>query len=72
MDGGSGGVSALLGMDGFVVTSMDEHDEEWWLLVETTADMVGCPRCGVQATGHGRSVIQVRDLPIAGAAVRLV
>jgi transposase len=37
-----------------------------------TQDRPACPRCGVQATGHGRSVIQVRDLPIAGAAVRLV
>jgi transposase len=72
MDDGSGGASALLGMDGFVVRSMDEHDNEWWLLVETTADVVGCPRCGVQATGHGRSVVQVRDLPMAGVAVRLV
>ena len=28
------------------------------------------PRCGVLATGHGRSVVQVRDLPISGKPVR--
>ena len=34
--------------------------------------VVGCATCGVRAVGHGRSEIQVRDLPIAGRAVRLV
>jgi transposase len=72
MEDGSGGASALLGMDGFVVLSMEEHDDEWWLLVETTTDVAGCPTCGVRATGHGRSGRPVRDLPIAGTAVRLI
>jgi len=68
----SGGASALLGMEGFVVLAMERHDDEWWLLVETEADVAGCPTCGVRAIGHGRTVVQIRDLPMAGVAVRLV
>ena len=49
MDDGSGGATALLDMDRFVVLAMTEHESEWWLLVETTADLVGCPSCGVRA-----------------------
>lgn len=69
---GSGGATALLGMDGFVVLVQHEVDGEIWMLVETTADFVGCPHCGVRAVGHGRSVVQVRDLPVSGRPVRLV
>src|SRR5581483_3285779 len=58
-------------MDGFVVCAQMLEDGEWWLLVETTADVVGCPSCGVRAVGHGRRRVQVRDLPIAGRPVRL-
>jgi transposase len=71
MDDGSGGATALLGMDWFVVLSMTEHKREWWLLVETTVEVVGCPSCGVRAVGHGRSVVQVRDLPALGQPLRL-
>lgn len=69
---GSGGQSALLGMDGFVVLSSTETEDEIWLLIETTADLVGCPSCGVRAVGHGRSEVHVRDLAIRGKPVRLV
>jgi len=72
MDDRSGGASALLGMDGFVVLSTTETDDELWLLVETTAQVVGCATCGVRAVGHGRSEVHVRDLPIGGRPVRLV
>lgn len=71
-DHGSDGATALLGMNGFVVRAQMLEDGEWWLLVETTSDRVGCPSCGVRAVGHGRRRVQVRDLPIAGRAVRLV
>jgi transposase len=64
--------TALVGLDGFVVLSQAEESGEHWLLVETTRDLVGCPGCGVRATGHGRSVVMVRDLPISGKPVRLV
>ncbi len=68
----SSDASALLGMDGFVVLSQVEEDGELYVLVETTATVAGCPSCGVKATGHGRSVVQVRDLPAGGRPVRLV
>jgi len=71
MDDRSGDASALLGMEGFVVLSQTEEDGELWVLVETTADVAGCPSCGVRATGHGRSELQVRDLPAGGRPVRL-
>jgi transposase len=58
-------------MDGFVL-SQTEVDGECWVLAETTADVAGSPSCGVQATFHGRSVVQVRDLPTGGFRVRLV
>lgn len=69
---GSEGATALLGMLGFRVGVQMFEDGEWWLAVETTADRVGCPACGVRAVGHGRRRVQVRDLPIAGRPVRLV
>jgi transposase len=69
---GSGDATALLGMDGFVVLMMDRIEGEWWLLVETTATVAGCPDCGVVAIGHGRSNVQVRDLPNGSGPVRLV
>lgn len=68
---GSGDATALLRMDGFVVRAQVHADGEWWLSVETAA-LLGCPDCGVRATGHGRSVVQVRDVPISGVPVRLV
>jgi len=68
----SSDATALLGMEGFVVLAMDQIEGEWWLLAETTSDRVGCPTCGVRAVGHGRSVVQVRDLPSGGCPVRLV
>jgi transposase len=44
---------------------------EWRLLVQTTAEFVGCPGCGVRAQAHGRRTIRVRDLPIGGRPVVL-
>lgn len=69
---GSSDASALLGMRDFVVLSSTEEDGDVYLLVETAADFVGCPKCEVWATGHGRSEVQVRDLPTGGRPVRLV
>jgi len=45
LDDRSGGASALLGMDGFVVLSATECNDELWLLVETTTSVVGCENC---------------------------
>jgi transposase len=68
------GVSALVGLDGFVVTAqlLDEATGEWWLAVETLEDRAWCPGCGVRATGHGRRRVVVRDLPVADRPVVLV
>ena len=43
MERNGSGVSALLGLDGFVVRAqlLDEETGEWWLAVETTEDR-GC------------------------------
>ena len=63
---------ALLGMDGFVVLATTEEAGELHVLVETDRARAGCPSCGVIATGHGRSVVQVRDLAFGGRPMRLV
>ncbi len=42
------------------------------LTVETHPDPVGCPGCGVLATGHGRRVRRLHDIPTFGAPVELV
>ena len=63
---------ALLGMEVFVVLATSEEDGECFVLLEPRNSRTGCPSCGVIATGHGRSVVQVRDLPMGGRPVRLV
>ena len=68
----SEGATALLGMPEFVVGAQLEVDDEVWLHVETTDDVVGCSSCGTRAVGHGRRRVKVRDLPIAGRNVVLV
>lgn len=68
----SGGATALLGMEGFVVLAQTEVDDELWLLIETGQRPVGCQACGVRAIGHGRCTVQIRDLPIGDRAVRLI
>ena len=57
----SGGVTSLVGLDGFVVRAQVHDGEQWWLAVETTADVVGCEACGTRAVGHGRRRVKVRD-----------
>lgn len=68
------GVSALLGINGFVVTGqlLEEASGEWWLAVETVEDRSWCEACAVRAVGHGRRRVVVRDLPIADRPVVLV
>ena len=68
----SEGATALLGMDEFVVGAHVEVDGEVWLMVETTADVVGCDACGTRAVGHGRREVRVRDLPAGDRPVALV
>jgi transposase len=70
--GGDAGATALVGLDGLVVTAQTVRDGEHWLLVETTAARAWCPRCGVRAVGNGRRRVMVRDLPIAGTPTVIV
>jgi transposase len=74
MERNGSGVSALLGLDGFVVRAqlLDEDSGEWWLAIETTEDRAWCPTCGIRAVGHGRRRVKVRDLPLADRPVVLV
>jgi len=62
---------ALLGLDGFVVLCAIEVDGELHQRIETTADRIGCPSCGVLAVPHGRRRVWVRDLPAGGRPVAL-
>jgi transposase len=68
----SEGATVLLGMPEFVVGAQLAVGRELWLLVETTADVVGCEGCGTRAVGHGRRQLKVRDLPMADRPVVLV
>ena len=42
------------------------------MTVETTADFVGCPSCGVRAVAKDRIRVEIRDLPCFGRPARLV
>jgi len=53
------------------VLATSEEDGECFVLVETTNGRTGCPACGVIATGHGRSVVQIRDLQPSPPSTRL-
>ncbi|GIU92497.1 MAG: hypothetical protein KatS3mg011_1403 [Acidimicrobiia bacterium] len=44
----------LLGLEGLRVLAAAEHQGELLLLVETTQEVVGCPRCGTRARSKGR------------------
>jgi len=63
--------AALLGLDGFVVVTAAEVGGELELLVETTADLVGCPGCGAVGRAKDRRPTWVRDLPLGGRPVVL-
>lgn len=62
----------VLGLDGFRLVRAELVAGEVCLHAETTAVRVGCPDCGVVALAHGRRVVVLRDLPVAGRAGRLV
>ena len=68
----SQGATALVDMADFVVGAQVLVEHEWWLYVETTADVTGCSACGTRAVGHGRAPTTVRDLPVAGRPAVLV
>ena len=62
--------AALFGLAGFEVLAAAEAGGEVELLVQTTADLVGCPRCGAVARAKDRRPSWVRDLPLGGRGIR--
>ncbi len=64
-------VCALFGLDGFRLLGAAEAGGEVELLIETPADLVGCPECGAVARPKDRRPTWVRDLPIANRPVLL-
>jgi transposase len=62
-------MAALFGLDGFTVLMAANAGGELELLVETTAELVGCPECGAVARAKDRRPTWVRDLPIGGRPV---
>jgi transposase len=61
--------AALFGLPGFEVLAAADAGGELELLVQTTADLVGCPSCGAVARAKDRRPTWVRDLPIGGRPV---
>ncbi len=72
MDNEITAMSVLLGLPGFELLAVSEHDGELELAVETTAGEAFCEACGVRARLHDRRPTWVRDLPIGGRPVTLV
>jgi transposase len=70
-DGTGSVVAALFGLDGFRLLAAGEVGGEVELLIETTAELVGCPECGAVARAKDRRPVWVRDLPIADKPVVL-
>lgn len=66
MDDATGLAEALLGFDGFRVLRVEEMPSEVIVTVETVADFVGCPSCGVRAEAKDRVRVDIRDLPCCG------
>ena len=58
--------TAMLGLPGFVLLAVSEHDGELEQAVETTESVTGCPDCGIVARLHDRRPTWVRDLPSGG------
>jgi hypothetical protein len=58
--------AALFGLDGLGCWAWLMPAVSWSWLVETTAELVGCPECGAVARAKDRRPTWVRDLPIGG------
>jgi hypothetical protein len=50
---------------------VEETDAELVIAIETIADLVGCPDCGVVAVAHDRMSVEYRDLVAFGRPARL-
>lgn len=67
VDATSRSVQTVLDLPGFVVLAAGEYGGELELLVETTATVVHCHRCGDRAQLHDRREHLLRDVPAAAA-----
>lgn len=63
----TGVAEAMLGLPGFRVLGVEQTDAEVVIEVETTAELVGCPRCGVVATAQDRMSVEYRIWPPSAA-----
>jgi transposase len=72
MSDATGLAEALLGLEGLRILDVVESAAELTVTVETTADVAGCPRCGVRAEAQDRLRVDIRDLPFGGRPTRLV
>lgn len=72
MHGDGSAATVMLGLGGFVLLAVSDHDGELEQAIETTATEVFCRGCGAQARLHDRRPTWVRDLPAAGRPVTLV
>jgi transposase len=61
--------AALFGLAGFEILAAAEVGGELELLVQTVAELVGCPACGAVARAKDRRPTWVRDLPLGGRPV---
>ncbi len=71
MSDGTGLAEALLGLDGFRVLEVREGPDEVVVTIETTAEVVGCERCGTRAEAQDRMAVDIRDLACFGRPARL-
>jgi transposase len=71
MSDATGVAEALLGLPGFRVLDVHESAAELVIEIETTAELVGCPGCGVVARAHERMAVEYRDLAAFGRPARL-
>jgi transposase len=72
MSDATGAAEALLGLPGFRVLEVMATAAEVIIRIETDAELVGCPRCGVVAEAQDRMTAEYRDLAAFGRPARLV
>jgi transposase len=58
--------------EGMHVLDVQQARDRLVIMVETGAEVTGCPVCGVVATGHGRRRVQAADAPCFGMPVSIV
>ncbi len=63
---------AFFNADGIHVLDVRTGHRLLIIMVETDADVAGCPACGVVAVGHGCRRVVAADAPCFGTSVRLV